>query len=279
MRIRVDIVQAHPHAELCQCRHQIGHPGLHRASADKVELVAHVDAVGAGVLRDDEDLAHALFDQVLGLAHDLADRPRNEIAAHRRNDAEAATMVAAFGDLQIRVVARRELDAGRRHQVGVRIVRLRQVPVHVVEHLGRRMGSRDGEHLRVHLGDEILATVAARTEAARDDHLAVFRQRFTDGVERFLHRRVDEAAGVDDDEVSPLIGRAGGVALGAQLRQDQFRIDQRLWAAQRHEAHRRRGGLGSASGSGRARPPRGLRGGHRRSRLLTSSRPGSPGSP
>ena len=135
----------------------------------------------------------------------LADRARDEVAAHRRDDAEAAAMVAALGDLQVRVVPRRQLDAGRRHEVGVRIVRLRQVPVHVIEHLARRMRPGDRQHLRMHLRDQVLAAVAARAEAAGDDDLAVFGKRLADRVERFLHGGVDEAAGVDDDEVGALV--------------------------------------------------------------------------
>jgi hypothetical protein len=68
-------------------------------------------------------------------------------------------------------------------------------------------------------------------QTPRDDHLAVLGERLADGAERLLDRGVDEAAGVDDDEVGAgVIGR-GGVALGAQLREDALRIDQRLRAA------------------------------------------------
>ena len=55
-------------------------------------------------------------------------------------------------------------------------------------------------------------------------------------LERFLHRGVDEAAGVDDDEVRAVVVRRGGVALGAQLREDALRVDQRLGAAEGDEA-------------------------------------------
>jgi hypothetical protein len=68
-------------------------------------------------------------------------------------------------------------------------------------------------------------------EAARDDDLAVFVERLADRAERFLDRGVDEAAGVDDDEVGAGVGGRGGVALGAQLREDALRVDQRLRTA------------------------------------------------
>ena len=55
----------------------------------------------------------------------------------------------------------------------------------------------DGEHLRM----RVLDHVALGAETAGDDHLAVFRERFADRIERFLDGGIDEAAGVDDDEV------------------------------------------------------------------------------
>jgi hypothetical protein len=66
------------------------------------------------------------------------------------------------------------------------------------------------------------------TEAPRDDDLAVLRERLADRVERFLHRGVDEAARVDDDEVGAGVVLGGLVALGAQLREDALGIDERL---------------------------------------------------
>jgi hypothetical protein len=70
-----------------------------------------------------------------------------------------------------------------------------------------------------------------RAKTARDDDLAVLVQRLADRVERLLHRGVDEAAGVDDDEVGAGVVGRGGVALGAQLGEDALGIDERLRAA------------------------------------------------
>jgi hypothetical protein len=249
------------------------HPRLDRAAADEVELVAHVDAVGAGVLRNHQQFLHALLDQVLGFAHHLADRSADEIAAHRRDDAEAAAVVAALRDLQVGIVLRRQLDAGRRHQVTERVVRLRQVAVDVVEHFAGRMRAGDGEDLRMHAGNQVPATLALGAEAAGDDDLAVLGERLADRLERFLDGGVDEAAGVDDDEVGVLVGRARRIAFGPQLREDEFGVDQRLRAAERHEADRRRG-----RGRHLARPPRGRRGGHRfGKRTISWCRPGNRG--
>jgi hypothetical protein len=69
------------------------------------------------------------------------------------------------------------------------------------------------------------------SQTTRDDDLAVFAERLADGAERFLDRGVDEAAGVDDDEVGAGVGGRGGVALGAQLREDALGVDERLGTA------------------------------------------------
>jgi len=68
-------------------------------------------------------------------------------------------------------------------------------------------------------------------QTAGDDHLAVLGERFADRVERLLDRGVDEAAGVDDDEVGAGVVGRGDVALGAKLGEDALGIDQRLRTA------------------------------------------------
>jgi hypothetical protein len=74
----------------------------------------------------------------------------------------------------------------------------------------------------------VLYQVLFRTQAARDYNPAILCERLADRAERFLDRGVDEAAGVDDDEVRAGVARRGGVALGAQLREDALGVDQRL---------------------------------------------------
>ena len=135
VRIRVDVMQAHPGAvrvrERIELARELGHPRLHRPALPETGAVADVDAVRARVLRHDAQLLHAGAQQPLRFGHHLAERPRHEIAAHRRNDAERAAVIAALADLEIRVMARRELDPLRRHEIDERIVRLRQCAVHM----------------------------------------------------------------------------------------------------------------------------------------------------
>ena len=111
------------------------------------------------------------------------------------------------------------------------IVRLRQVRVHRAHHLVGGVRAGDGQHPRVRLADD----VALGAEAAGDDDLAVLGERLADGVERFLDRGIDEAAGVDDDEIGILVAGRDEVTLGAQLREDALGIDQRLGAAEGNE--------------------------------------------
>ena len=74
---------------------------------------------------------------------------------------------------------RRQPDALRRHQIGVGIVRFRQMRVHRFHHSGGGMRAGDGQYFRVCFTDD----VALGAEAAGDDDAAVFMQGFADGVE------------------------------------------------------------------------------------------------
>ena len=62
---------------------------------------AEVFAVAGGVLADEGDLADALGDEVLGFGDDGGHAAGTELAAELRDDAEAAGVVAAFGDLDV----------------------------------------------------------------------------------------------------------------------------------------------------------------------------------
>jgi hypothetical protein len=129
------VVQAHPHAELAEGVAEVVELGAQRAAAPEAGAVLGVDAVGGGVLGDHQQLLDAGVDEVLGLAHHVADRAADEIAAQGRDDAEGAAVVAAFGDLEVGVVVGRELDALGRQQVDEGVVGLGQVLVHLLHDL------------------------------------------------------------------------------------------------------------------------------------------------
>ena len=111
--------------------------------------------------------------------------------------------------------------------------------------------SADGQHAGVRFAD-LLGLLA---EAAGDDDFAVLGQRLADRVQRFGHRRVDEAAGVDHHHVGVVVGLDDVVALDPELGEDALGIDQRLGAAEADETDfwigEGHGFLGSASLRGR----------------------------
>mmetsp|Transcript_26280 Transcript_26280/g.62263 ORF Transcript_26280/g.62263 Transcript_26280/m.62263 type:complete len:457 (+) Transcript_26280:435-1805(+) len=243
MRVGVDVVQAHPGTKrlgkLAQLRNEVQHPRLDRLAVPETGPVFDVHAVGRGVLADDQQLLHAALEQRAGLVQHIADRAGHQVSAHARDDAEGAAVVAALADLQVRVVLGRQLDAVARHQVHEGVMRLGHMGVHRVHHLLRRMRAGHGQHAGVDFAHQAAGVAAAGTrlgaQAPGHDDLAVLGQGLADGVQAFLDRVIDEAAGVDDHQVGPGEGLGGFIALGAQLRQDQLAVGQRLRAAKRAE--------------------------------------------
>jgi hypothetical protein len=139
------------------------------------------------------------------------------------------------------VVLRGQLDAGgvvlagqarRRQQVHERVVPGRQRGMHRLHHAGVVLRAADRQHVRVRMADQF----GALAQAAGDDDLAVRRQRLADRVERFGHRRIDEAAGIDHHHVGVVVGRHQVVAFHPQLGEDALGIDQGLRAAEADEA-------------------------------------------
>ncbi|MNZ49522.1 hypothetical protein D3C78_672930 [compost metagenome] len=149
-------------------------------------------------------------------------------------------MVAAFGNLQVSVVARGQLDALWRHQVDQRVVILtrRYHFMHGVDHLLVLLRAGHGQYARVHVTDAAFLD----THATGDDDLAVFLDGFADHFKGLGLGAVDEATGVDHHHIGILIGGHDFVAFHAQLGQDAFGIDQGFGATQGDEADLRRGG-------------------------------------
>ena len=94
----------------------------------------------------------------------------------------------------------------------------------------------DGEHI----GEPFRDGFGFGPHAAGDDDLAIVFQGRPDGGEQFRLGAVEEPAGVDDDQVGPVMPAGQFITLRAQLRDDTLRIDQRLGAAERDEADRGR---------------------------------------
>jgi hypothetical protein len=158
--IRIDVMQAHPQVpggspKFAQGTHEFGHARFQRAALPEAGSMPGVHAVGAGVLRDDQDFLDPGIHQVLRLLHHLAYRPAREVSAQRRNDAEGAAVIAAFRNLEIGIMRGCESHALRRHQVGVGIVRPGQVRVHRLHHFVGRVRTGHRQHLGMRLAHDV----------------------------------------------------------------------------------------------------------------------------
>ena len=202
MRIGIDIVEPAPRRRTGPARFARS-TNWARTSRPRYLLfrVFDVDAIGARILRDDEQLLDAGFDQPLGLIEHRRRRPAHQVAAQRRDDAEGAAVVAAFGDLQIGIVARRQPQALRRNEVelasctgGTASCTARHDRLILV-----RAGDREHGWMR---GAD---AVGLDAHAAGDDDPAVLIDRLADGRERFGLGRIEKAAGVHDDDVGRVI--------------------------------------------------------------------------
>ena len=102
-RRRIEIEQADPVEpfDLVQLAKQPGQ----RAT------LAAIDAVEGRVLRDQEQFTDAARGERSRFADDRFGRPAAIVAAQRRDDAEGARVITAFGDLDVRVVPRRRQQA------------------------------------------------------------------------------------------------------------------------------------------------------------------------
>jgi len=132
-------------------------------------------------------------------------------------------------------VPRRETDALGRHEIEEWIVRLGEVLVHRADDIRVGLRSRDPQHARMALEDAL----GLRPETARDDDATVLLQRLADRLERFIHGGVDEAAGIDHDQVGGRVRRGHLIALGAQPREDALGVHERLGTAETDESDSR----------------------------------------
>ena len=232
MRVGIDIVHPHPGAEVAQF---LGHVVELRAHLAAVELrrpILDVDAIGAGVLADDQQFLDAGLDQPLGLVEHRGHGAGNEIAADRGDDAEGAAVVAALGNLQIGIVPRRQVQALRRHQIEARVMQRRKRLVHGTH--DRLVLVRAGyrEHARMGGADGI----GLDAVAAGDDDASVLGHGLADRGQRFGLGAVEEAAGVDDHHIRVVIAGRNHITLGPELGDDAFAVDQGLGATEGYEA-------------------------------------------
>ena len=130
-------------------------------------------------------------------------------------------------------MARRQLHPLFGNEVEERVVRRRSDVVHRRHDALIGLRPRDRRDVRERLADRL----RFRAHATRHDHAPVLRHRRADRLQRLLLGAVQEAAGVDDDGVSPGMAPGELVALRAQLRQDPLGIHQRLRTAEGNEGN------------------------------------------
>src|SRR5206468_2631096 len=116
----IDVVETYPGAELPHRGGKVAHMGADFAAFPRPCLVPQVDAVGARILTDDQQLPRASRHQLLRFPENRVRPAADEVAAQMRDDAEGAAVIAALGYLQIAVVPRRQLEARLRHKVDER---------------------------------------------------------------------------------------------------------------------------------------------------------------
>ena len=89
-------MQPHPDAEFAEFAGEIEKFRPHLAVLPWARRVFEIDAIGRGVLRNDQQFLDAGGHQPFGLAQHVGGRPRDQIAAQFGDDAEGAAIVATL---------------------------------------------------------------------------------------------------------------------------------------------------------------------------------------
>ena len=179
VRIRIHVVHADPDPETAQASCKLDEARFDFAATPTRLGITQVRAVGTGVLRYHQQLAHTGFDEAFGFTQYIVDAATRELAAQIGNDAETALVVAAFGNFEIRIMSRREPDTLRRHEIDEGVVLGRQMLVHRRDDVVVGVRPRYFEHTRMSVEDAL----RIGTETAGDDDLAVLLDGFADGIE------------------------------------------------------------------------------------------------
>src|SRR5262249_25805489 len=219
--------------------------------------IAQVAAVGRGILGDQVDLERPGGGQRLSLGEEIGHRTALVPAADLRDDAEAAGVVAALRDLEIRGPPRARANARRGGERGKHVRRLAEHAWRV----GRRQAHRvrepqevSGADEDVDLGEFVAQLVGvALGEAAGDDEAparptGLDARQLEDRVDRLLLGRADEGARVHDQHVRG-VGIEDQLVSGArELAEHDLAVDLVLRTAQRDEADARHGSHARAGG-------------------------------
>ena len=137
-------------------------------------------------------------------------------------------MVAAFGNFQVGVVARRQLHALFRHRAQERVVLwFGDVVMNMFQHLLVAVWTGDLQHLRVHFTDLVFFAPGQPVTITLP-----FSVRASPMASSDSDRAVDEPAGVDDHHVGVVVAWHHVIAFSAKFSQDAFGVHRVLRAAQ-----------------------------------------------
>ena len=201
---------------------------------------AQIEAVVGRFLRYQVQLLHPVGDELPRLLHDIRLTPAAMRAAHSRDDAKAARMIAPLGNLYIRKMIRRQAQTGRlerrdvirpRVDVNQRLTRLfsggfGRVAARFFRHLAKPrsaiadrlphdvadlldlVDAHERIHLRHQLGQLLPITLGQTT--GDDQRLAAVGmlpklRRLENRIDAFLLRSVDERTGVDNERIGVFV--------------------------------------------------------------------------
>src|SRR3546814_18872765 len=91
----------------------IGHMCAHLAAVPLARVVTDVDALGRGILADDQQLLRPRRDELFGLAQHRVDAAADAFSAQLGDDDEGAAVVAAVGHLEVAEMRSEERRGGK----------------------------------------------------------------------------------------------------------------------------------------------------------------------
>ena len=160
-------------------------------------------------------------------------------------------MITTLGDLQIGIVLWRELNANRRQQIRKGVMGLWQMQMDSLHYLLSGMRTCYRKDFRVNTLNQITAvSIFSGTKTACNNHLAIFRQSFTNCRKTFLYSRVNKTTGIHNHKIRARIILGGLVTLGTQLCEDKLRIYQRLGTSQGNKTNFTRHNYSFSAGLG-----------------------------
>ena len=219
-------------AQAAQFARKVGHMRTHLTSLPRTRFMPCIHPISGCVLRNDQQLFGASGNKLLRLTQHSVNPAACKLSTQGRNNAERAAMVAAFGNFQIAVMARRKLQSAFRYKINERTARRR------CRFMDRRydslilMRARNRQNIGKAGADDI-GFVA---HAARHDDTAIFRDSLTNGFQAFFLCRIEKTARIDEHDIGTgIIGRQA-IAVCTQFGENPFAIDQRLGATKRYHA-------------------------------------------